>query len=76
MFWSFSSPLVIPAGLHLVYCLVAIIPGIQLLLSRVVVDAAVAGVALWEEHQRTLITADGRKFQSRLNISMTIHIQV
>lgn len=58
---SLCSDLFIFACLHFVYGLVAIVPGIQLFVSRVVVDAAVTGVALWEEHHRTLFTANGRK---------------
>lgn len=49
--------LVIPACLHFVYRLVAVVPGVQLFLSRMVVDAAVAGVPLWEEQHGTLIAA-------------------
>lgn len=53
------NDLVILACLHFVYCLVAIIPGIQLLVSGVIVDAAMAGVTFREEHHRTLIAAYG-----------------
>lgn len=51
------SDLVIPACLHFVYRLVAVVPGVQLFVSGMIVDAAVAGVALWEEQHRTLIAA-------------------
>lgn len=53
------SGLVVHTCLHFVYRLVAVVPGVQLFVSGVVVDAAVAGVALWEEHHGTLNTADG-----------------
>lgn len=57
-FWNYRvDDLVIPASLHFVYCLVAIVPGIQLFVSGMVVDTAVAGVALREEHHRALIAA-------------------
>lgn len=49
----------IPLCLHCVYSLVAVIPGVQLFVPGMVVDAAVAGVALWEEYHRALIAADG-----------------
>ena len=55
---SLGSDLVVPARLHLVYGLVAVVPGVQLLVSGVVVDAAVAGVALREEQHGTLIAVD------------------
>ena len=54
--------------LHFVYCLVAVVPGIQLFVSGVVVDAAVAGVALWEEHDRALITAEKGKCRIKLTL--------
>lgn len=54
---SLGCNLGIAARFHFVYCLVAIIPGIQLFVPWVIVDAAVAGVALWEEHHWTLIAA-------------------
>lgn len=60
---SFSSDLVVPARLHFVYRLVAVVPGVQLFVPGVVVDAAVAGVALWEEHHWTLVAAWHRKDQ-------------
>lgn len=50
--------MVIYARHKLVYHLVAVVPGVKLFLSGVVVDAAVAGVALREEHHGTLIAAD------------------
>lgn len=53
------NDLVILACLHFVNRLVAVIPGIQLLVSGVIVDAAMAGVTFWEEHHRTLIAAQG-----------------
>lgn len=45
------------ACLHFVNCLVAVVPGVQLFVSGVIMDAAVAGVALWEEHHWTLVAA-------------------
>lgn len=51
--------LVTSTRLHFVYGLVAIVPGVQLFVSGVVVDAAVACVALREEHHGTLVAADG-----------------
>lgn len=62
--WSSSFSrrhLIIPPGLHRVHGLVAVVPGVQLLVSRMVVDAAVAGVALWEEYHRALITAEKKQ---------------
>lgn len=53
------NDLVILACLHFVNRLVAVIPGIQLLVSGVIVDAAMAGVTFREEHHRTLIAAQG-----------------
>lgn len=53
--------LVIPPGLHCVHGLVAVVPGVQLLVPRMVVDAAVAGVALWEEYHWALVTAEKRE---------------
>lgn len=51
--------MVILACLHFIYRLVAIVPGVQLLVSGVVVDAAMAGVTLREEHHRILIAVNG-----------------
>lgn len=53
--------LIIPPGLHRVHGLVAVVPRIQLLVARVVVDAAVAGVALWEEYHGAFVTAEERE---------------
>lgn len=53
--------LIIPPGLHRVHGLVAVVPGVQLLVAWVVVDAAVAGVALWEEYHRAFVTAEERE---------------
>lgn len=56
-----SEESVIPTCLHFVDGLVAIVPGIQVLVSGVIVDAAVAAVALWKEHHRTLIAVQEKK---------------
>lgn len=56
--------LIVPPGLHRVHGLVAVVPGIQLLVARVVVDAAVAGVALWEEYYRAFVTAEEREWDT------------
>lgn len=53
--------LIIPPGLHRVHGLVAVVPGVQLLVPWVVVDAAVAGVALWEEYHRAFVAAEERE---------------
>lgn len=57
---SSSSDLIISTGLYSVNSLVAVIPGVQLFVFGVVVDAAVAGVALWEKHHGAFITAKWR----------------
>lgn len=44
-------------GLYVIYGLVAVVPGVQLLVSRMVVDAAVAGVTLGKKQDWTLLTA-------------------
>jgi len=49
----------LPPRLDLVYALVAVVPGVQLLVLRVVVEAGVAGVALGEEQHGTLLAANG-----------------
>ena len=57
LFGAKRDLVLLPLCFDLVYGLVAVIPGIQLLILRVVVETGVAGVALGEEQHRTLLTA-------------------